>query len=662
MTTAAAGTENPGTQTFEFQTEARQLLDLMIHSVYSNKDIFLRELISNASDAIDKLRYEALTNTDLAKHTGDPEIRLEPDAEARTLSIHDKGIGMTRDEVVKFIGTIAKSGTKEFAHLIQEAKSSGKDVPADLIGQFGVGFYSSFMVADKVTLVTRRAGEEHAHIWESSGDGTYTLSEGTREEPGTTVTLHLKPADEENGLHDYTDEYELRRIVKHYSDFVAYPIKMRTERTEIQRDEEGKAIEGAEPKTVVEDQTLNSMKAIWTRPEKDVTEEEYNEFYKHISHDWNEPLKRINVRAEGTSEFRALLYVPGKAPFNLFSREFESGIHLYIRRVFIMSDAKDLLPEYLRFIKGVVDSEDLSLNVSREILQKDRQIAVIRKALIKKVLDTLKSMRENEPEKWKTVREEFGRVLREGLFQDDGNRNTVFELCEFRSVQGEERRDAVTLGDYVSRMRDDQTAIYFLTGPNAEAVESSPHLEAFRTKGYEVLVLTEPVDEVWTQYVPEFEGKRLQSAAKGAAILGSEEERKKEQEELEKKKESYGSLLDAMKGKLDAHVKEVRLSSRLTNSPACLVGDTFDMSPQLAELMRATGQEVPAQKRILELNPNHPLLEKLQGIFAGNPDDPRLANYAELLYGQSVLAEGGKLPDPGAFSKKVADLMADAIK
>ncbi len=672
MTTPDAATDNSATdnlstqsgatETFEFQTEARQLLDLMIHSVYSHKDIFLRELISNSSDAIDKLRYEALTNSEFNQYASNPEIRLTTDSDARTLTVSDNGVGMSRDEVIRFIGTIAKSGTKEFAQIVKEARATGKEVPAELIGQFGIGFYSAFMAADKLSLVTRRAGEDKATTWESIGDGQYTLGEGTRATPGTSVTLHLKPADEENGLHDYTDEWAVKDIVKRYSDFVAYPIRMSTERTEIERDAEGKAIEGAEPKTVVEDITLNSMKAIWTRPEKDVTDEEYNEFYKHISHDWNEPLTRISVRAEGTSEFRALLYIPSKAPSNLFSRELEPGLHLYIRRVFIMSDAKDLIPEYLRFIKGVVDSEDLSLNVSREILQKDRQIPIIRKALVKKILDTLKSMRSGDPEKWTVVRKEFSRVLREGLFQDDGNRATLFDICEFASVAGEEKRDATTMGEYVSRMKPEQDVIYFLTGPTSEAVESSPHLEAFKNKGIEVLILTDPVDEVWTQYVHEYEGKRLQSAAKGAAMLGTEEERKQEQEDLKDKQESYSSLMDAMKGKLSNQVKEVRLSNRLTSSPACLVGDTSDMSPQLMELMRSMGQDVPTQKRILELNPSHPLMEKLQGIFAANPDDPRLGNYAELLYGQSVLAEGGKLDDPGAFSKKVAELMAEAIR
>lgn len=655
--------ENPtsNTETFEFQTEARRLLDLMIHSIYSHKDIFLRELISNSSDAIDKLRFEALTKTDIAQYAADPEIRLIPDSDARTLTVSDNGIGMSREEVIRYIGTIAKSGTQEFATIMQEAKASGKEIPAELIGQFGIGFYSSFMAADKVTLVTRRAGEDTATAWESDGSGSYTLSETTRDNPGTSVTLHLKPVDAENGLSDFTQEMTLRDVVKRYSDFVAYPIRMRTERTEIQRDEEGKAIEGAKPETIVEDITLNSMKAIWTRPEKDVSDEEYSEFYKHITHDWNEPLKRIVVRAEGATEFRALLFIPSRAPFNLFHRDADFGIQLYIRRVFIMNDSKDLLPEYLRFVKGVVDSEDLSLNVSREILQKDRQITIIRKALIKKVFDTLKHMRANDADNWKTFQQEFGRVLREGLFQDESNRKNLFEICEFTSIQGDETRDNVTLADYVERMKDGQDLIYYITAPSREAAESSPHLEAFKNKGYEVLLLTEPVDEVWVQSVYDYEEKRLQNIAKGAANLGTEEERKQQQEELKEKEEGFSSLMEAIKSKLSDNVKEVRLTNRLTNSPACLVGDMSDMTPQLMELMRATGQDVPEQKRILELNPSHPLLEKLQGIFAKDTKDPRIATYADLLYGQSVLAEGGKLSDPGAFSRKLTEVMSDAL-
>lgn len=657
-TAAAPGAQNQETR--EFQTEARQLLDLMIHSIYSNKDIFLRELISNASDALDKLRYESLTNTDLQRFTGDPHIRLEVDKESRTLSVADNGIGMSRDEVVRFIGTIAKSGTREYARVLQEAKASGKEVPAELIGQFGVGFYSSFMVADKVTLVTRRAGEEKAVFWESTGDGTYTLGETDRFEPGTTVTLHLKPADPENGLKDYTAVYTIREIVKHYSDFVNYPIRMKVERREVERDEEGKPREGTE-KVVHEDEVLNSQKAIWTRPEKEVTDEEYNEFYKHISHDWNDPLKRIVMRAEGTAEFRALIFIPERAPFDLFTRDYEKGIHLYIKRVFIMSDAKDLVPEYLRFLRGVVDSEDLSLNVSREILQKDRQIGIIRKALVKRVLDTLRAMRKDEAEKFSTFWKEFGRVFKEGLFQDHANREALLELSQFATTAAGEGEGLVTLDEYLERMKPEQDAIYYMTGASRAAVENSPHLEAFREKGYEVLMLIDPVDEVWTQQVFEYKGKRLQNVGKGSAELGSEEERKKAEEDRKEKEKNYSSLLEALKGKLEEHVKEVRLSNRLTSSPACLVGEAYDMSPQLEALLRASGQEVPKTKRILELNPGHPLLEKLQSIYAADANDPRLGDYAELLYGQSVLAEGGQLPDPGAFSRRVADLLAKSL-
>jgi molecular chaperone HtpG len=653
---ATADTHAPETR--EFQTEAKQLLDLMIHSVYSNKDIFLRELISNASDALDKLRYESLTNPEHVKFTSDPHIRLSVDTEQRLLSVSDNGIGMTREEVIRYIGTIARSGTKEYTKILQEARSSGKEVPADLIGQFGVGFYSCFMVADKVTLVTRHAGEEAATKWESTGDGTYMLEDTTRDEPGTTVTLHLKPPDGENSLHDYTAEWKLREIVKHYSDFVAYPIRMRVERKETERDEDGNPKEGAEEKIVVEDEVLNSQKAIWTRSEKEVTEEEFNEFYKHVSHDWTDPLKRISIRAEGTSEFRALLYIPGHAPFDIFTRDYEKGIHLYIRRVFIMADAKDLVPEYLRFLRGIVDSEDLSLNVSREILQKDRHIGIIRKTVIKKMLETLKTMRTDEKERWETFWKEFGRVVKEGLFQDPPNREAILEICQFDTTH---EGGQTALDDYISRMKPDQKEIYYITGPNRAAVESSPHLEAFRDKGYEVLLLTDPVDEVWTQNMFQYKEKRFQSVGKGQADLGSDEEKKKAEEERKEKAKAYASLLETLKEKLKDQVKDVRLSGRLTSSPACLVGEAYDLTPQLEQLMRASGQDVPKTKRILELNPNHSLLEKLQGIFDKDPTDSRLGEYAELLYGQSVLAEGGQLEDPGAFGKRVADLMAKAL-
>jgi molecular chaperone HtpG len=446
--------------------------------------------------------------------------------------------------------------------------------------------------------------------------------------------------------------------VKHYSDFVAYPVRMSVERKEVERDDEGKAKEGAEEKTVIEDEVLNSQKAIWTRPEKEITDEEFNEFYKHVSHDWTDPLKRISIRAEGTSEFRALLYIPSHAPFDIFTRDYEKGIHLYIRRVFIMADAKDLVPEYLRFLRGIVDSEDLSLNVSREILQKDRHIAIIRKTIIKKMLETLKAMHTEDKEKWATFWKEFGRIVKEGLFQDTANRETILEICQFDTTHGD---GSTTVDDYIGRMKPDQKEIYYITGPNKSAVESSPHLEAFRDKGYEVLLLTDPVDEVWSQNVFQYKEKRFQSVGKGQADLGSDEEKKKAEEDRKEKAKEYASLLEALKEKLTDQVKDVRLSSRLTSSPACLVGDAYDLSPQLEQLMRASGQDIPKTKRILELNPNHSLLEKLQGIFDKDAADPRLAEYAELLYGQSVLAEGGQLDDPGAFGKRVADLMAKAL-
>lgn len=644
-------------ETLQFQSEARQVLDLMIHSVYSNREIFLRELISNASDALDKLRFEALTRSDLAEYTADLHIRVEADKDASTLTVHDNGIGMSRDEVVQYIGTIAKSGSKEFLKLLKDRES--KDLPPELIGQFGVGFYSSFMVADRVTLVTRRAGEETATRWESSGDGTYTLESVDKPHVGTSVTLHLKTSEEDDAK-EFLEEWKIRQIVKRYSDYVAYPIRMRIERTETERDDEGKPKEGAEPKTVVEDQVLNSMKAIWLRPESDVPEEEYNEFYKHVSHDWTNPLKRMALKAEGKYEFRALLFLPSKAPMDLFYREgFERGIHLYIRRIFIMNDCKELIPEYLRFVRGVVDSEDLPLNVSREILQKNRAIEVIRKGIVKKVLETLKTMMKDEPEAYETFWKEFGRVLKEGIFQDHDHKETVLELAQFESTHDPVKR--TTLDAYLERMKPEQDTIYYMTGESRRAVENSPHLEAFRDKGYEVLLLTDPVDELWAQSTFEYKEKTFQSVGKGEVELGGEEEKKQREESRKEKEKEYGSLLECLKAKLDEHVKEVRLSTRLTSSPVCLVGEAFDLSPHLEHLLKSAGQDVPQRKRILEVNPAHPILEKMQAVFAADANDARLQEYAELLYGQAILAEGSPLPDPAKFSRQVAELMVQAI-
>jgi molecular chaperone HtpG len=642
-------------ETFEFQAEARQLLDLMVHSIYSNKDIFLRELISNSSDALDRRRFQSLTEPHLMPEGTDLHIFIEADPDAHTLTVRDTGIGMTRQDVIDLIGTIAKSGTREFMSAIKQAKEAHSP---EMIGQFGVGFYSSFMVADKVTLVTRHAGETAGVRWESTGEGTYTLEETDVPEAGTSVMLHLKPADSEDGLHDYTQEWKIREIVKKYSDFVAYPIKMEIRRTQVPRDEEGKPIEGATEETVIDVETLNSMKAIWLRDKDEVTEDEYTEFYKHVSHDWTPPLDIVRAKIEGTLEYQMLLFIPARAPFDLYMRDGRRGIQLYVKRVFIMDDCTELLPEYLRFVKGVVDSEDLSLNISREILQQNRHIQRIRKGVTSKLLDSFKKMKDADKDKYLTFWEEFGQVLKEGLYHDHDNRDALWELILFQSTN--DPATLTSLREYKDRMKDDQDCIYFMTGETRAAVESSPHLEAFREKGYEVLILTDNVDEIWTQSMFNYEGKRFQSVGKGTVELGSEDERKKAEEDLKSKLEEHKSLLECLKNHLDEYVKEVRLSSRLTSSAACLVGDQFDMSPQLEQLMRSANQDVPKTKRILELNPSHPVLDKLEMVYKADPKDTRLSDYAQLLYGQAALAEGNQPPNPGEFAKLVANLMVHA--
>lgn len=651
-------------QTYEFQTEARQVLDLMIHSVYSHKEIFLRELISNASDALDKLRFEAQTNEELAKYTGDLNIRLIPDTQNRTLSIADNGIGMDREDLVKFLGTIAKSGTREFLAKVQEAKQKGEGAAPELIGQFGVGFYAGFMVAEEMQVLTRKAGDSQAWLWTSKGDGSYTIEEAERNEPGTTVTLKLKSADQEDELGDYTQEWTIRDVVKKYSDFVGYPIRMAVTRKEWDYDDEGKRIEGTEHEKT-KDETLNSMKAIWMRPEKDVTDEEYHEFYRHVSHDWREPLKHIRMSAEGTQEFKALLYLPSEAPADLFYRDSTAvGVHLYIRRVFIMNDCKELIPEYLRFVRGVVDSEDLSLNISRELLQKDRQIEGIRKAVTRKLFDTFKKMMNEESDKYFDFWKQFGRMIKEGLFTDAANRDKLFDFVLLPTTRkaGEddenakpwEKQGLTTLNDYVARMKEGQKDIFYLTGKSREAVEKSPHLEALKARDLEVLLLSDPVDEIWPANISDFKEHGLKNAAKGDLELGTEEERKKEAEELEKQTAEHKAMFDAMLTPLGEHIKEVRYGKRLTDSPSCLVGEQWDMTPQLEAIMRQMGQEVPKTKRILELNPNHPIVRKMSTL---DTSDTRLANFAQLLYGQAILAEGNPLEDPATFNKALVALM-----
>jgi molecular chaperone HtpG len=627
----------------EFQAEVKELLGLVVHSLYSNKDIFLRELVSNASDALDKLRFEQVTRPELVE--GELHVRIDIDREQRTLSIIDNGIGMTREEVVRNIGTIARSGTKEFLAAIQA--SGKKELPPELIGQFGVGFYSAFMVADKVELVTRRAGQAGATVWESAGDGSYAIRDGKRATQGTTVTLHLKPDDSDQGLHDYTRAEVVRGIIKRYSDFVAYPIRMKSWR---------KAAESASDAKVLEDETLNSQKAIWDRPKAEVTEEEYREFYHHISHDWNEPLRTVPVRIEGTLEAYALLYLPSKAPFDLYSPEMKRGLQLYVKRVFVMDECKDLMPPHLRFVRGVVDAHDLSLNVSREILQKDRQIQIIRKQLVKKILGTLEEMKRDKHDDYLRFWSEFGPVLKEGLLAYDvDHKERLLELVAARSTSSPS--ELTSLEDYVDRMKGGQDAIYFLTGPTRESVAQSPLLEAFKAKGYEVLLFSDPIDELWLERAPRFKDKELVSIGRGEVKLGSEDERKKEAESLEQKSKEYSDLLTCLRVHLQDEIKEVRLSNRLTSSPVCLVADTHDISPRVQKMLEQLGQEAPKTKRILELNPSHPIVAKLQSIFQENKDDTRLELYADLLLGQAHLAESGELPDPPAFSRALAELM-----
>jgi len=639
-------------ETFQFQAETKQLLDLMINSLYTAKDIFLRELISNASDAIDRLRFEALTNPELLDAGDTFEIRLDADPAARTLTVSDNGIGMSRDEVIANIGTIAGSGTRELREQIAQGQS--REALAELIGQFGVGFYSCFMVADRVTLVTRRAGAAPATRWESAGDGLYTLAEATRPGRGTAITLHLKPADPEQGLDDFTDKWILARTIKKYSDFVAYPIIVKDERHEVEKDAAGKPKETGSTTTVIEDKILNSMKPIWTRPLSDVTAGEYAEFYRHISHDWTEPLKTIPLRAEGRMEYHALLFIPVKAPFDLYYHGAESGPRLYAKRVMIMERCPDLLPRYLRFVRGVVDSADLPLNISRQTLQQDRHITQIRKWLTRKVLDALGEMAASESEQYLGFWNEFGRALKEGVGADHENKDKIVALLLFESSNDADR--LTTLKDYVGRMKDGQTEIFYLTGESRRVVEHSPHLEAFKEKGYEVLYMTDPVDELVVQSLTEYEGKRLKSVGKGRVKLESEGDKA-----IKQREEEGAGFLEFLQKRLDEHVKQVRLTNRLTSSPVCLVVEEHEYSPQLERLLQKGKGGGPKQRRVLELNPDHELVTKMKARFEANSADPVLADLAELLLGYALLAEGSELPDPVTFNRLVAQLMVHAL-
>ena len=623
-------------ETHGFQAEVKQLLNLMIHSLYSNKEIFLRELISNASDAADKLRFEGLTDKALFESDAELKIRVAFDAKARTITISDNGIGMSRDEVIANIGTIAKSGTREFLNSL--TGDQAKD--ANLIGQFGVGFYSAFVVADKVTVVTRRAGltAEHGVRWESDGGGEYTLEVTEKESRGTEVTLHLR-----EGEDDLANSMRLRTIIRKYSDHITLPILMQEE----EWDKDNSVY-----RTTGKDETVNQASALWARPKNDITEAQYHEFYKHVAHDFEAPLAYSHNRVEGRKEFTQLLYIPARAPFDLWDREHRRGIKLYVRRVFIMDDAEQLLPVYLRFVRGVIDSADLPLNVSREILQESKDIESMRAANVKRVLSMIEDLAENHKEKFTTFWKEFGKVIKEGVVEDHGNRERIAKVLRFSSTHTDTDSQDVSLADYVSRMKPEQEKIYFVTAETFAAGKNSPHLEVFRKKGVEVLLMCERVDEWVSQHLTEFEGKPLQSVAKGRLELGKLED-EAEKKAQEKEETESKPLLERIKAALGETVKDVRVTLRLTDSPACLVADEHDMGANFQRLLKSAGQNIPAAKPILEINPHHPLVQRLKE----EADDARFGDLAKVLFDQSMLAEGGQLEDPAGFVKRLNQLM-----
>ena len=632
---------NAEKETLGFQAEVKQLLQLMIHSLYSNKEIFLRELISNASDAADKLRFEAINNDALYGNDHELRIKVSFDKDAKTITISDNGIGMSRDEVIAHLGTIAKSGTKEFFSKL----SGDQQQDAALIGQFGVGFYSGFIVAEKIVVNTRRAGAfaEQGVRWESRGEGDYSIEQIEKTGRGTDVILHLREGEEE-----LLSSWKLKSIIRKYSDHISLPIVMQKE----EWDEEKK-------ETVLKDEleTVNQASALWARSKSDITEEQYNEFYKHVSHDFQDPLTHTHNRVEGRSEYTQLLYVPAHAPFDLWDRNKRGGIKLYVKRVFIMDDAEQLMPTYLRFIKGVIDSSDLPLNVSREILQESRDVRVIREGSTKRVLGMLEEMANSEEQagkdKYTTFWKEFGQVLKEGVGEDATNKDRIAKLLRFASTQNDSAEQTVSFEDYVGRMKEGQDKIYYVTADSYNAAKNSPHLEIFRKKGVEVLLLTDRVDEWMLSFLTEFEGKELVSVAKGGLDLGKleDEAEKKEHEETETQ---YKELVEKMKGALADKAKDVRVTFRLTDSPACLVADEHELSANLVRMLKAAGQNAPESKPILEINPNHPLVTRLKYEDA---ESTRFADWSHILFDQAMLAEGGSLTDPAAFVKRLNEML-----
>ena len=628
---------NASRETLGFQTEVKQLLQLMIHSLYSNREIFLRELISNASDACDKLRFEALHNDALYENQSDLDIRVSFDKAARTLTIADSGIGMSRDEVIANLGTIAKSGTRDFFSKL----SGDQQKDAHLIGQFGVGFYSAFIVAEKVSVLTRRAGEksDQGVRWESDGGGEFSIEMVEKATRGTEITLHLR-ADQD----DLLAGYKLREIIKKYSNHIVQPILMNKEEWK-----DGKY------ETLAEDETVNQASALWTRSKNDITDEQYKEFYKHVGHDFEDPLAWTHARVEGRQEYTQLLYVPSRAPFDMYDRQARHGIKLYVRRVFIMDDAEQLMPSYLRFVRGIVDSADLPLNVSREILQESKDIEAIRKGCTGKVLGLLSDLAENDKDKYAKFWGEFGAVLKEGVAEDHANKDKIAALLRFATTKADTNEETVSLKEYIARMKDGQDKIYYVTADSFNAAKNSPHLEVFRKKGIEVLLLSARVDEWLVSSLFEFEGKSLVSVAKGGLDLGALEDAAEKQAQ-EKQADEFKPLTEKIKASLGDKVKEVRITHRLTDSPACLVADEHDMSGNLARLLKAAGQKAPNSQPILEINPTHPVVTRLQAESAHFDD------WTAVLFDQAMLAEGGQLDDPAGFVKRINQLMLEMGK
>ncbi len=639
----------------QFKTEVQRLLDLVIHSLYSNKEIFLRELLSNASDAIDRARFEALQDDSILENDPDWKIKITTDSTAKTLTISDNGIGMTAEEVENNIGTVANSGTKRFLEQLQENKES---LPPELIGQFGVGFYSAFMVADKVTVITRRAGDNASAVrWESAGDGFYTIEACEREKRGTEVILHL--TDEHL---EYLEEWMLRKIIKKYSDFVEHPICMDIRREEVERDENGKEVEGAEKKVSITEETLNSRKAIWLRPKSEVSEENYHEFYKHISHDFQDPFEVIHWNVEGQAELKALVFIPQRPAMDLFMPETKNkGLQLYVHRIFITDSCEELLPTYLRFLRGVVDSADLPLNVSREMLQEAKALKIIRKNITKKVLDVLAEIKDKKPERYTEFWQNFGKILKEGLHLDHENRTRLQDLLLFETSNTEAGKFS-SLAEYLKRMPEDQKDIYYLTAEDRRAAENSPQMEAFKSKGYEVIYMLDPIDEWIVNDISVYQEKKLTSISKGDVDLDSEEEKKTKEEARKQATAENQDLLTRLSEILSNKVKEVRLSKRLTESACCLVSDEHSMGVQMEKILKAMQQDVPVTKRILELNPEHPLVPVMRKLHSQDGKHPKLEEYAALLYDQALLMAQLPLEDPLAFAKRVSALMAEEGK